>query len=382
MQDAKIEIMWKDEISAVAILKNRKVHVQYLTDDPVRCFLPKGPLNLYSLLCFLETRCPPRNRGNIQDTLKRYRIPACNPLDMCRITHGLMRNDYLWLRFDDEPVTYDDIRIRERQAAPETTWPGHKLTVSGITSEGLQEKFYHGGYWYKKNLLGDEATAEVLSSVLLSCSSLAPEEYVTYEECRIGTRRGCRSRDFLRPGESLVTLSRLYEQVSRQKLHERLWHLDTLEERAGYVLNFFLKYTGLDLKGYFQKIFTLDLLNLNEDRHFGNLAVIRRQDGTYRTAPIYDNGKSLFVGNTNVDPQAGFEENRRQALSRPFSADCENQFELFGKGFTVDFAACRQKMESLSNQIKNSTEFDIMMKNLAYTEKRHPELATSGYSVA
>ena len=61
--------------------------------------------------------------------------------------------------------------------------------------------------------------------------------------------------------------------------------METMEERIGYVVNFIKQTCLIDITDYMKKIFTLDWIILNEDRHLNNLAVVF-QDGIFVPAPI------------------------------------------------------------------------------------------------
>lgn len=76
--------------------------------------------------------------------------------------------------------------------------------------------------------------------------------------------------------------------------------METMEERIEYVTSFVKDSTGVDPTEYFRKVFTLDRITLNEDRHFNNLALLYSEDG-YRCAPIFDNGVSLLTANQSVN---------------------------------------------------------------------------------
>lgn len=117
-------------------------------------------------------------------------------------------------------------------------------------------------------------------------------------------------------------------------------HLNTPRERADYVLEFFSSHCSLDLSDYFSKIFTLDAVILNEDRHFNNLGIVRCRDGSYRTAPIFDHGKSLLVGNMSVRPDLELRECVRRTSAQPFSGSFETNKALFGAGFSIDTEKC------------------------------------------
>lgn len=92
---------------------------------------------------------------------------------------------------------------------------------------------------------------------------------------------------------------------------------------------------GIDITDYLAKIFTLDYIILNEDRHFNNLALIMDDDG-FRPAPIFDNGVSLLTANQSVNWNFSMEENVERVNARPFSGSHEKMFRYFGKAFEFD----------------------------------------------
>lgn len=62
---------------------------------------------------FLESRCPPRERVNIKELLHNWGLDFYDPLAIVQKTYGRMLADYLWVKFDDDPVTYQDVKIRD-----------------------------------------------------------------------------------------------------------------------------------------------------------------------------------------------------------------------------------------------------------------------------
>lgn len=208
------------------------------------------------------------------------------------------------------------------------------------TSEGTQVKFHKDSYWYKLDSYGGEGIAEELCSKILTFSSLTDKEYVRYESGLINKSKGCRSRSFLEDGEEFVTLYRFYQLFTGEKLNDKINFMNTPRERADFVLSFFQDTIGLDLSKYFARIFTLDYIILNEDRHFNNLGFIRSADGSYREAPIFDNGKSLLVGNQSVSWRLSLAENVKRTIARPFSGSFQKNMELFGIGFHLHIKNC------------------------------------------
>ncbi len=204
------------------------------------------------------------------------------------------------------------------------------------TSDGTQLKYFYKGNWYKEDCEECEGQVEELISKLLTFTSLDKSEYVIYERGYINGKRGCRSKNFLGENESFVTLARMHKNVMGVELQDKVNVMETLTKKTEYVLDFVREMTGLDLTAYFQKVFTLDFITLNEDRHFHNLGIIMDEDGNYRPAPIFDNGKSLLNGNSSKNFNLAIEENVKRVTARPFSGSHAKTYEHFGKGFNLD----------------------------------------------
>ena len=115
------------------------------------------------------------------------------------------------------------------------------------------------------------------------------------------------------------------------------------------------KVCKLDVTDYLRKVFTLDYLILNEDRHFNNLGVILNEKGTYEAAPIFDNGKSLLNGNFSVKTNLSLKENMRRVICQPFGGPHEMLYQCMGKGFEIDTKSAIQFLsvqeESMSRDV-------------------------------
>ena len=204
------------------------------------------------------------------------------------------------------------------------------------TSEGTQVKYRKDKYWYKLDRDGKEGLCEYLCSKLLTFSNLDPSEYILYEQGMINGRPGCRSLNYLQEGEDFITLYRLYYNEYGRNLSDELAKMETMEERIEYTCNFVKEYTGTDIRKYLSRIFTLDRIILNEDRHVNNLAIIGKDDG-FKPAPIFDNGRSLLTANRSVNWNFDMEENVRRVIAKPFSGSHTAMYEYFGEGFKLDY---------------------------------------------
>lgn len=190
------------------------------------------------------------------------------------------------------------------------------ITDSG-TSDGTQIKYYYDKKWYKIDRYGEEGACEELASKILELSGFNGNEFVHYKQIMINGQPGCVSEDFLSEDERFITIYRL--------------HLNTLgidpaittskmdyDDAIDYIINFVKEQTRIDITRYLANTFMLDSLILNEDRHFNNLGLIYSKEG-FRPAPIFDNGKSLFIGNPRYDSTISIKENKKIAFAKAFS---------------------------------------------------------------
>lgn len=230
------------------------------------------------------------------------------------------------------------------------------------TSEGTQIKYKKGDYWYKKDNRGNEGLVEYLVSNFLRYTDLESEEFVMYEYGTINGQSGCRSKNFLKHNEELVTLYRLYFNEYGKDLSQVINEMEEMEERIDYVIRFVEKSCGIDIFKYLGKILTVDMIILNEDRHLNNLALIF--DGnSFKPAPIFDNGLSLLTGNQSVNWNFSVSENVKRVIARPFSGNHEKMVKYFGKGLEIE---TKKALEWLNTQ-EWSRERDV----LEYQIKRY-----------
>lgn len=245
------------------------------------------------------------------------------------------------------------------------------MVLQSGSSEGTQVKFKKGDFWYKKDSQGNEGLAEYLASTVLHFSNLDKKEFVEYETGSINGKNGCRSRNFLKKGCSVITFYRLYYNEFGKNLAEVIAGFDNMEERIEYVIRFIKQSCGLDVTDYLRKTLTLDMLVLNEDRHLNNLAVIFTEDH-FEVAPIFDNGISLLTANKSVNWKFGIEENVKRVTARPFSGSHEKMVEYFGIGLQINY----QKLYKWLEKVPSSREKNVLCFQL---ERYKKELDNSKY---
>ena len=144
-----------------------------------------------------------------------------------------------------------------------------------------------------------------------------------------------------------------------KNLADDILQFDTIEERVQYVIRFVKDCCDLDISSYLGKVFALDSIVLNEDRHFNNLALISTDNG-FTTAPLFDHGISLLTANISISSRLPIEENVKRVVARPFSGSFIKQREYFGKSFDIDIP---KALEWLKTE-PDSFEKDVLIYQL------------------
>lgn len=206
--------------------------------------------------------------------------------------------------------------------------------IAETSSKGNQEKWYDNttDRWYKVDQFGYEALAETLVSEVLEKSNIrcdTPFQFVNYSMERLlvhgRERTGCSSRNFLREGESIITVSRLLSQYLEKPLNETFGKMSSDKNRIKFLVETVAEITGLEeFSQYLTLLFEIDSLFLNDDRHLNNIAVIEK-DGKFSYCPIFDNGAAL-LSNTQYSPMdiepKGL---MRDLVARPFHMSFNRQ---------------------------------------------------------
>ena len=218
--------------------------------------------------------------------------------------------------------------------------------IAETSSKGNQEKWLDSDIWYKLDQFGYEALAEVFTSQLLEYGNIEaafPFTFVRYQMERLQVhgreRTGCSSWNFLRDGESIITLAHLFLQYTGKPLSETLNRLTSDKKRMAYLAEETANITGLSLfPQYLTLLFEIDGLVLNDDRHLNNIAVLAR-DGTFDYCPIFDQGAGLLsnvmYSSFEIVPKSLIS----QAKARPFQATFNRQVHtmenLYGKPLEI-----------------------------------------------
>lgn len=215
------------------------------------------------------------------------------------------------------------------------------------SSKGNQLKWENENIWYKADYTGYEGLAEYVVSHLLEKSTLAREEFVLYDleemKYKSTTYTGVKSKNFLSEDWQIITLERLFKNFFGESLHQSILRIAGHKERLIFLVNQVERITGLkDFGRYINKLFTIDAVFLNEDRHTHNIAVLMNEDGKFAYCPIFDNGAALLADTTMDYPLDAnvyklMENVRAKTICNDFEEQLEISEELYGKNLKFYF---------------------------------------------
>lgn len=238
--------------------------------------------------------------------------------------------------------------------------------IAETSSKGNQEKWYDqaSNCWYKLDQFGYEALAEVVTSALLEQSSIeeiTPFTFVRYRMERLRVhgreRTGCSSRNFLRPGQALITVNRLLSNHLGKPLKEKLTRLPSDKKRIAYLAEATAELTGLkQFPQYLTLLFEVDALFCNDDRHLNNIAVIE-QCGRYDYCPIFDNGAGL-LSNTQLSPMDILPSALISALqARPFNTTFTRQMNMARNLYGVQLTMPKLTAEDIQGVLESVLDY-------------------------
>lgn len=214
--------------------------------------------------------------------------------------------------------------------------------IAETSSKGNQQKWKEDGRWYKLDQFGYESLAETFTSRLLEYSNIEKDtqfSFVRYSMAKVNlhgvNRIACVSKDFLKEGQSLITVNALLNRMLGVPLKEKLSGLSSDRKRIAYLVDAVKEYTALErFDQYLTLLFEVDAMVLNDDRHLNNIAVIE-ENGVYSYCPVFDNGAGL-LSNTqilrmDIEPRALIKTLRASPFSMTFNRERNAVHDLFSE---------------------------------------------------
>ena len=109
-----IDYFCKEQLCTHIEIVDGNVNFINYTDDTIdKAFGNQVVVNKSSVYEFLEDRCFPKTRANCKRVLQRLGLDYYDAYLICKKTHGVLWEDFNWIRFDNESVTWEDVKLRD-----------------------------------------------------------------------------------------------------------------------------------------------------------------------------------------------------------------------------------------------------------------------------
>lgn len=246
------------------------------------------PIGYDNIGDFLDARKAPKHRKHIAELLKKYGCESTE--NFLRITHALSLNDTFWVKEPESSLSWDEVSLYRNEFDELVSNAAFDGVISSTTLSSTSPEFGTDGayakcwqrendtvYLYKSG--SDTYEIEPLSEFLASqVADILCQNSVGYDLTFYHGRLASKCKLFTNEQFGLVKMSAL--PVSNRR-------------NPAALLKFAEQHGSEDLM---RRMFVLDALILNIDRHLGNVGFLFDNDTMRITgmAPIYDNNRSLL----------------------------------------------------------------------------------------
>lgn len=114
LEPYSFSVYWKDNLTAsVTISADRKSvdYQRYSNNMAEAPFMFSNP-TAEQMFDFLESRCMDKHRTQINEYLNDLGLTEYNPYEIVKKTHGVMWEDFMWLKFPNEDISWEDVKVR------------------------------------------------------------------------------------------------------------------------------------------------------------------------------------------------------------------------------------------------------------------------------
>lgn len=101
-------------VANVFVSDNHKiVQIEKLVPDSLMQPFSGNNLSLERVYGFLKSRCYEDERADLKEILSQANLTSNNPWEWNKITHGVMWDDMIWIRFAGETLRWEDVQWRK-----------------------------------------------------------------------------------------------------------------------------------------------------------------------------------------------------------------------------------------------------------------------------
>lgn len=114
-EDYNFTVMYKNERVAYVCVSadHKEVKIEKLVPDGIKQPFGGTKLDLERVYSFLKDRCFEDGYADLENVLRKFDMESNNPWEWNRKTHGVTWEDYFWVKFDGEDITWEDVKWRD-----------------------------------------------------------------------------------------------------------------------------------------------------------------------------------------------------------------------------------------------------------------------------
>lgn len=107
-------VMHMDEpVAHVRISEDKKqVSIKKMVPDSYKQPFCGDREDIFRVYDFLESRCYENGRADLAEILEAAGMRENNPWEWVKRTHGVVYDDFIWLRFPGENLEWKDVAVR------------------------------------------------------------------------------------------------------------------------------------------------------------------------------------------------------------------------------------------------------------------------------
>ena len=111
LNDVVFDTMWKDKVTEQVAIKHYVGEVCSYSDNAAENAFAVPPFDIFYVNQFMEGRCFEENNASREFFLMDLGLESYNPWEIVRKTHGFLWDDYMWIRFEGETLTWEDVNL-------------------------------------------------------------------------------------------------------------------------------------------------------------------------------------------------------------------------------------------------------------------------------
>jgi hypothetical protein len=114
-ENMEFYVMFEDEMVSHIKVKNNQLVEAKTLDKPFykQPFLAK-PITLSYVKNFLNRRSIQKDKVDIADIMNNLGLKEYDTFKILRKTHGASHDDFTWIKFADENIGWEDVKVRGR----------------------------------------------------------------------------------------------------------------------------------------------------------------------------------------------------------------------------------------------------------------------------